>query len=177
MILGPSGRGKSTLAASFHVAGSELLGDDAAIVTWLDAVPSSRSLYKSLRLLPDSIDALLPLSTESEEVSELSWKRRVKFPDGGSSPIQPLPIAAVFYLDPPESNSAVEIRPMTVRESCMVLVENAFACNPADTGQAKGRLEQASKLAKSVPCFAISYPREYHFLPTVRAAMLDQVTG
>ena len=55
----------------------------------------------------------------------------------------------------------------------MALVENAFALDPTDTARAKDRLEKASALAKSVPSFAISYPRDYASLPGVRAAIVD----
>ena len=175
MILGASGRGKSTLAASFHVAGGTLLGDDATIVTWAGELPASCPVYKSLRLLPDSINALLPRSTDTVAVSELTWKRRVMLPVDGSPAVDPLPIAAIFNIGEPTTDSTIEIRPMTVGETCMALVENAFACNPADIGQARKRLEKASKLARSVPCFAMSYPRDYLSLGAVRAVMLDQL--
>ena len=55
----------------------------------------------------------------------------------------------------------------------MTLVENSFALDPTDTGGALDRLEKASALAKSVPSFAINYPRDYASLPAVRAAILD----
>ena len=174
MILGASGRGKSTLAASFHAAGGALLGDDATIVTWPDERPASCPVYKSLRLLPDSIDALLPRSTATVAVSDLTSKRRVMLPADGSPSDDTLPIAAIFHIGEPTTDSTIDIRPMTVGEACMALVENAFACNPADIGQARLRLEKASRLAR-VPCFAMSYPRDYHSLGPVRAAMLDQL--
>lgn len=175
MILGASGRGKSTLAASFHAAGRELLGDDATIVTWPDEQPSACPVYKSLRLLPDSIEALLPSSTDTVAVSDLTWKRRVVLPDDGSPSSRPLPIAALFVIAEPAIDSTIDIQPMTAGETCMALVENAFACNPADVGQARERLEKASRLARSLPCFSMSYPRDYHSLAAVRTAMLDQL--
>ncbi len=175
LILGASGRGKSTLAASFHSAGWRLFGDDATIISWVDGCPSAEPVYRSLRLLPDSIAALFPTSVESEAVSDMSWKRQITLDPAAAPFDRPIIISAIFLIAPPDDSTVIEIRPLTSAELCMALVANAFACNPADIEQAHARLDKASRLATAVPAYSLSYPRDFHFLGDIRAAMIDRI--
>lgn len=175
LVMGASGRGKSTLATSFHLAGDDIIGDDAVIAGWQRDVPVASAVYRSLRLLPDSIEALLPATIETDMVADYTPKRRVSVPVGNLPAYRPLPIAAIFVIGEPCCDARLDIRELSASEACMALVENAFALDPADTRQAHARLVQASALARSVPSFAIEYPRDYSWLPAVRAAMLARL--
>ena len=57
----------------------------------------------------------------------------------------------------------------------MALVENSFSLDPSDVSEAAKRLDAASAVARNVPMFQITYPRDYARLPEVRAAILGQV--
>lgn len=172
VILGDSGQGKSTLAASFSSAGFGLLGDDATVVSRQGGRIGVRAVYPSLRLQPDSIDALYSEAPHSESVAHYSPKRRIRVPvptDSGEAEL-----AALFVIaQPVEAQIAVE--PLSAAQASIALITNSFALDPTDLERAQAKLEAASACAREVPAFAISYPRDYARLPDVRAAMLEQL--
>lgn len=177
LLLGKSGSGKSTLAASFDSAGCALLGDDALIVSWPKSIAEVRAVYPSLRLFPDSIDALFAGGVATASVAHYTSKLRVSVPlrDGGESGA--FPIRALFVLCPPSRDPAVVVKRKSIAEACMALVENSFLLDPTDTDRAPGRLHDTSRLAGEVPAFDLYYPRAYSRLADVRAAILDAMDG
>ncbi len=175
IFLGLSGRGKSTLATSFQRAGSDLLGDDAMIVSLLDAGPLVRAVCPSLRLFPDSIEALVPSTRSGATVNPQTGKCRVALDKCGTTDT-PVALRAIFLIGEPNSQG-VHVQRLSIAAACMALVENSFALDPSDTDQARRRLDQASVLANLVPAYEISYPRDYARLPEVRRAILAQVAA
>lgn len=174
LLIGESGRGKSTLSTSFDIAGHPLLGDDATVISSLGDTPRAKAVYPSLRLLPDSLAALLPVGTPSLEVANYTSKQRLALP---CAERESLPIRSAFILSPPEVMSSIAVRRLTMAETCMAFLENSFALDPSDTARARERMEQASALANAVPAFEIDYPRDYARLPEVRQTILDQVAA
>ena len=177
MLMGVSGRGKSTLTASFDRSGFALLGDDAMVVSSLRDRPRIRAVYPSLRLFPDSIDALMPGEPTAGPVAHFTSKERIDVTIDSTIGNEPLPVAAIFTLADAAADRVIAIRPLTAAETCMALVESSFALDPSDTAQARRRLDDASALARAVPAFEIAYPRDYARLPEVRQAILDQVAA
>lgn len=177
MLMGQSGRGKSTLTASFDKAGHTLLGDDAMVVSSLDSEPCVRAVYPSLRLRPDSIDALMPGAATAGPVAYYGDKERIDVWTQDRTGHAPVPVKIICAIMPPTLDDQIRLRRMTVAESCMALVESSFALDPSDVRQARSRLDHASALARAVPAFAISYPRDYARLGDVRQAILDQASA
>ena len=174
LLVGASGLGKSTLSSSFVNSGSPLLGDDAIVISTPVSRPHAQAVYRSLRLLPDSMKALSPPMSSATPMADYSSKQRLDVPNGSESP---LPVLATFILAPPHAGSLIELRQLSIANACMTYIENSFALDPSDTARARDRMEQASALARRVPAFAISYPRDYARLPEVRQAILDQVAA
>lgn len=174
LIVGASGRGKSSMVTSFDQAGFPLLGDDALVVSMAQGVACAKAVYPSLRLFPDSINALLEGIVGTSEVAHYTAKRRVDIAVPADSAIEPKPILAMFMLLEPSSEDKIRLDRLTEAEACMSLIESSFALDPSDTFRAAQRLEMASALARQVPAFVISYPRNYARLPLVRKAILDQ---
>lgn len=174
LLVGASGLGKSTLSSSFTNAGWPLLGDDAIVISTPGSRPHAQAVYRSLRLLPDSITALSPPMYSATPMADYSRKQRLDVPSG---PESPLPVRATFILAPPRADSLIELRQLSIANACMTYIENSFALDPSDTARARDRMEQASALARQVPAFELSYPRDYSRLPEVRQAILDQVAA
>jgi hypothetical protein len=170
LLTGLSGKWKSTLAASFHAAGHLLLGDDAMIVHAALGAVSCRSVYRSLRLHRDSIEAVLPGKRELAPVAEHTDKQNVI--DLGPSPevANEQPVRAVYCLG--EHSDTIRVNRMSPGEACMALVEHSFWLDPADLEQTKSRLITASEVAKGVPVFNVAYPRDYGSLPRLRQIIL-----
>jgi energy-coupling factor transporter ATP-binding protein EcfA2 len=172
LLLGSSGSGKSTLAASFQRCGESLMGDDAVIVAPVAGGATARAVYPSLRLFPDSIEALFAAPVATSAMAHYSSKQRIDV-DANLEETGTLPVKAMFVLGP---DTAIGLRRLAVAEACMAIIANSFALDPADADQAARRLAQASRLANQLPAFAISYPRQFESLPAVRAAILGAVT-
>lgn len=173
VILGDSGQGKSTLAASFAQAGFALLGDDAMVVSRRDDRPFVKAVYPSLRLLPDSIGALYSEAPDSGSVAHYTPKRRIRLPvatDSGEAEL-----ATIFVIAPPAEVPTIVTERLSIAQSSIALITNSFALDPTDLKLARAKLEDASACAREVPAFAISYPRDYARLPDVRAAMLKRL--
>jgi len=175
LMLGQSGSGKSTLTTSFDRAGHALLGDDALVISWDEDRPRARTVYPSLRLLPDSIAEFFP-DAETSDVAHYTWKQRIAL-DVGQKVVDPLPIRAIVVIGEPAADDQVRISALTVAATCMALIENSFMLDPTDMQRVRQRLDLASDLAGKVPGFAISYPRDYGRLPEVRDAMLASLRG
>ena len=173
VILGDSGRGKSTLAASFAQAGFALLGDDAMVVSRRDGQIHIQAVYPSLRLLPDSIDALYSEAPDAGSVAHYTPKRRIRMPVATHRGEAAL--AAIFAIAPPAEESTILTEPLSVAQSCIALITNSFALDPTDLELARAKLEEASACARQLPAFALSYPRDYARLPDVRAALLKRL--
>lgn len=165
LLVGASGRGKSTLATSFALDGNDLLGDDATIIDEGAAGPTAEAVYPSLRLLPDSIAALLPDDVEAFAIAPYTAKQRIAVPIARQATPGALPIAAIFLIGEPAGAALAERA--SVKAACMALVESSFALDPADVEQARLRLVRASRIAAAVPAFRLCYPRDYARLAEV----------
>lgn len=175
MFVGASGRGKSTLSASFILAGHALLGDDAMIVSWSDHMPHVRAVYPSLRLFPDSLEALMPDALTAGPMAHYSTKQRIDVDVVDDGDLPALPVRALFVIDAPAAEEAVSLCPLSIADACMALVESSFALDPNDLEQARSRLTAASRLAGAVPAFRLAFQRSFDLLPAVRQAILDAV--
>lgn len=176
LFLGESGRGKSTLVASFNRNESELLGDDAIVISQTGAGHLARAVYPSLRLLGDSIEAILASGTVTHAVTDNAMKRRIDIPMSLTTPAEPLPIVALFLLAAPSGESDVGIRRLSASDTCMAVIENSFLIDPSDVHRARQQLLLASALARDIPAFEISYPRDYSRLSEVRGRILKHIS-
>jgi len=171
LLLGPSSSGKSTLASSFDQAGWTLMGDDAVILASDNGRPTAEAVYPSLRLFPDSIEALFPKGVRTVPMAHYSSKQRIGVQTREHTPEPLRPLNAIFILGDAHGDR-IAVRRLAASKACMALVENSFALDPSDPHQASRRMEGASRIVKQVPTFVISYPREYSRLPEVREAIL-----
>src|SRR6185437_11477438 len=116
-VLGQSGQGKSTLAALFAAEGYPLLTDDCLVVRWDESAGEwlAQASYQSVRLWPDSADALGIPDSELREFAGYSSKKRTgrevdfRFASEGA------PLAACFVLpqrEEPDHAGAPELEPL-----------------------------------------------------------------
>lgn len=175
LFVGDSGFGKSTLAASFDQSGTPMLCDDAVIVEWVDGRVTGRAVYPSLRLHPDSLEALIPGIAAADAVAYHGDKRRLNLPfqDRGTDAARP--VAAIFSLDAVAATKDIAIQSLSPAALCMALVTNSFSLDPTDLAAASRKLGDAGQVAEHVPAFSLDYPRDFALLPAVRAAIVDQV--
>jgi hypothetical protein len=167
LIVGPSGRGKSTLAASLHQRGFPLLGDDAIIV----GGDGCRAVYPSLRLFADSIDTLFTAPTKQSPVAHYSAKRNIHLPADASSPDQNQHSRGIFFLEPDAGVGDPAVIRMAPAAACMTLVEHSFWLDPTSIEQSAQRMQAASAIAGSAPLFRLNYTRDYSALDDLHDAI------
>jgi len=178
LLLGQSGRGKSTLAASFHAQGFPLLGDDAMIIKFGKNGSNAccRPLYQSLRLFPDSVAAVFNGPRGHTPVADYTSKQNIIDLEGLEAPQRDLPIRSIYSLGA-ETRDRAKVRRLAPAEACMTLVEHSFSLDPSDGERSERRLRQAAALAAAVPVLEISYPRVYSVLPQLRQTIIAGRAG
>lgn len=181
-VLGQSGQGKSTLAASFAAEGYPLLTDDCLVVRWDESAGEwlAQPSYHSVRLWPDSVGALGIPESELREFAGYSSKKRTgrevdfRFASEGA------PLAACFVLPQPGKpahSGAPELRPLAVNDAFVALVGAVFRIDPEDAGVNRREFEVLTSLTDSVRFWSLCYERDYGRLPEVRKAMLKAIAA
>lgn len=173
VFIGDSGRGKSTLTASFFADGHTVLSDDGIIISCKAGTLRAEAVYPGIRLLPETLSALFAGSVPTTEVAHYARKRRI-VPNAKMSAAS-FPLGAMFFLEEPASSGSVSISPMGAADACIGIVSKSFALDPSDKLRARSRIKQASRLATAVPSFTLDYPREVSALPQVRQAIAETI--
>lgn len=157
-LIGPTGSGKSTLATAMTKCGWELLSDDGFVVTIDGLRVRAAPTYRTLRLWPDSIRSLYPVPPPTSQMSEHSLKRRVQL--RGRVRKEGVELSVIFHLTEAASE-LVNASRLAPGESCMSLVSNSFALDPADSGSAAVRLRTAAEITRRIPVSTLRYVRRY----------------
>lgn len=160
---GPSGTGKSTLAASLLSAGYRVLGDDSLQVVKKRSAHFGSTVFPGLWLLPDSVEQLFPV--QRVQTRGHATKIAVEISTGANTGA----LRAIYVL---ASGETISIRRKPPSQACMAIIANSFALDPADFGRGRTKLLAAASLVEEVAVFELSYPRRYDRLDAVRNAVL-----
>lgn len=162
-FLGPSRRGKTTLAGAFARAGFPYLTED---VLGLQPTPDGYLVQPDrpeLRLFRDSAAYLLgPAAPELEADDKSSLRPSSRLPFSG----HPAPLASLFVLGP---GTAPEVRidPLGPAEALAELIQNAFVLDVEDRLRLRAHFSRIGTLSESVSCYRLDYPRRYEQLGMV----------
>jgi len=170
-FLGRSGMGKSTLAASFALADSAFLTDDALIVDDSGGRFVAMPSHGSLRLWDDSVEALV--RPEAARGGRISYSDKARILACESLPFcnVPSPLLAAYVLQGTEP-AEVSIQPLQGAERQMAWIRNSFLLDITDRDLLARHFEWTHRIAGKVPTFALDYTRDYGMLPEVRRAIL-----
>lgn len=173
-FLGETGRGKSTLAGSFHKSGAGFLTDDCLLIQAIDSGLLAIPAYSSLRLWPDSFDALgyeLPTGM-SNKLSEGKYRLAIKQRESG---LLEAKLAALFVLGSPDDapvDGRVSCKPLSGSQAMMSLIESAFVLDPVSVDAARQNFSLLGMLSKQdTPIYSLNYERNHTLLPQVRATV------
>ena len=160
LFVGESGRGKSTLAALFFRTGRTLLSDDCLMLRPTPEAVRAVPTYPSLRLRPDSVDALFPSDAALALLPSYS-KPRFSIPDVSRRAAAGR-VAAVYFLgDAHADRTEVRIAPMARATACIRLMEQCFQLDILDRDAVKRLLGLAGEVVARVPTFTLDYPRDF----------------
>ena len=171
-FLAASGRGKSTLAAAFGVAGARYLSDDGLAIERKGSVHMAHPSHPSIRLWDDSRMALLDEVATSAPVAYTS-KARIVSTAGLTHCDEPTPLAAAFFLGDGAAKE-IELRRTSGAETVAAWVAHTFILDTGDAAALSRHFNDVTFLAERVPSYNLDYPRRYeildHLLAAIRAA-------
>jgi hypothetical protein len=178
-FIGPTGAGKSTLAASFLTTGYPVLSDDCLVLQEDQGLLSAIPAYPGLRLWDDSLEALpsgfyesYPLTHKHDKYRVLDKSRRATFPSN------PQPLVRIYLLPPPpdveeetdERKPCIE--PITHREGFLSLLSSLFPLDITDKSLLAQQFNFLSRVTSLIPVRRLRIPRNFSALPAVREAIL-----
>lgn len=182
-FMGPTGAGKSTLAASFSAAGYPALGDDCLAIKEDDGfsvIPG----YPGLRLWTDSAQSLAADWASAPVVAHYTHKRRILSAPGLESfPSRLEPLAVIYCLAREASGDsygrtpAPAIESMRPNEAFLQLLSASFMLDISDRAVLTRNLRFIERLLGAVPVRRLRVPNGFSSLPSVREAVLSDVAA
>ena len=170
-FVGPSGRGKSTLAASFAVNGHPFLTDDGLVLDESGGVVRVLPSHPSVRLWGDSQQAVLPGDIAEAPPLDFTPKARLLADAVMAFCDQPLAIRALYFLGEPGADGP-DIQPCGPRDALIACARNSFVLDIDERTFLREHHERLTRLVHLVPCFHLSVPRDFARLPEVRRFIL-----
>jgi len=170
-FMAESGRGKSTIAASFAVNGCRFLTDDSLLVDEMDGNFMVMPSHPSIRLWADSEEALISVGSIAEPA--LHFTSKLRFLAGDAIPFcdLPRPLRRVYILGD-ASATDVAFQRLSESEALMELVKHSFLLDIEDRGSLALHFDRVAKLAQKRIYYRLDYPRRYDDMPRVREIII-----
>ena len=170
-FLGESGRGKSTLAASFATEGTRFLTDDGLLLEWVGDACMIIPSHPSIRLWQDSEDALM--NPDAATAPAVSFTSKSRFLAGQGIPFcdESRPLHRVFFLGDGAAETPA-IQALRPAESLIELVKHSFLLDIEARDMLVRHFDDLTRLAALPIYFRLDYPRDYAALVAVREAIV-----
>lgn len=172
-LLGATGRGKSSLLASFASAGFRFLNDDLLVLEPDGAGFRVLPGAPSLRLWPDARAAIVGKACEIKQPVSYTIKERISAGLKLEHRDQPLPLKAAIFLSIETSNMSPN--PLFGSDALAAWMENVFVLEVDRPETVQSAFARTAEIARNVPAIALTYPRDYDALPEVRRMILNEV--
>ena len=171
-FLGVSGRGKSTLAASFATSGCRFLTDDGLQLETSEGGYVIQPSHPSIRLWDDSRLALMPETTLTAPSVDFTPKSRFLADDEVAYCDVARPLRCLYFLGDGDTDS-VSIEPVSGRDAMVELVRHSFLLDIEARDMLMHHFGQLTELARIPMFFRLDYPRRSEKLPLVRDAVIQ----
>jgi hypothetical protein len=178
-FIGPTGRGKSTLAAAFHQDGCPVLSDDCLVLSRVGGTVMVETAYSGLRLWEDTIGTLYDSGQPLKPVSHYTSKRRLPTPLPDTNPYRTYPLSRIYSLhrEDDDISAAPRIDPLSLRDSVMELLAYAFRLDLSDRAMLHRQLLTFEQVAAHVPVKRLVLPNDLNALPAVRTAIVKDLVA
>jgi hypothetical protein len=173
-FLGESGRGKSTLAASFATGGFRFLADDGLVLEPRDAGYAAQPCHPSIRLWEDSQRELIAPDAVQTPPVQCTEKARFLADDGIAHCDRSLPLKQAYFLGDGRARS-VTFEPMLAPAAMLEWVRNSYLLDPKERPMLAAHFEAVATLAGRLRCYRLDYPRRFAALPSLRQAIVQHV--
>ena len=167
-FLGPSRRGKTTLAGAFARAGHPFITEDAVALSCGKAgeyliAPTT----PVLRLFADSASHLLGNgSTNAAADGKMAFTASGDLPFAGDSQ----QLAALYVLGAGDV-AQTTISAVPPSRALTEIMQHSFILDVEDRARLRGHFTRLAALTQTVPCFMLDFPRVYSQLPDVVEAV------
>jgi hypothetical protein len=167
-----SGRGKSTLAASFAVSGFGFLTDDGLVVEPAAQGFAVLPSHPSIRLWADSEEALIAPGARTAPALSFTSKSRflaghdIRFCD------QPRPLRRVYFLGH-GSATTLRFHRLSAADALVEWVKHSFLLDVEERPRLATHFDQVATLANQPIHYRLDYPRRFEDLARVRKAIVD----
>ena len=170
-FIGASGRGKSTLAASFATNGFRFLTDDGLLLEQCDSGYQVMPSHPSIRLWDDSHQALI--STDALTAPPVQFTSKSRFLAGEDIVFcdQARPLRRIYFLGPGTSPQLTFER-VKPAEALIELVKHSFLLDIEERDMLAAQFDEFSKLVSQPICYRLDYPRRYEDLVLIRQAIV-----
>lgn len=173
-FVGVSGRGKSTLAASFASNGFRFLADDALVLEPNHDGYLVHPGDPSLRLWEDSEIALTgsaatraPAVHYTSKVNLLAGENLVFCPD-------PLPLRRVYFLGNGGAE-CLELTGLPPVEAVVEWLQHSVILDIQDRSRLASHFEQVTALARLPVHYRLDFPRQFSNLSQIRDAIIQEL--
>jgi len=171
-----SGRGKSTLAASFASDGFRFLTDDGLIVEPAAQGHVVLPSHPSIRLWEDSEAALIAPATISAPALHFTAKSRFLAGEQLAFCDEPRPLHRVYFLGDGAA-ADIEFQRLTGSEAMVEWVMHSFLLDVEEKPRLASHFDQVARLANGTTHYRLDYPRRYEDLARVRRAIVEHASG
>jgi hypothetical protein len=170
-FIGASGKGKSTLAASFSSNGYRFLSDDGLLIDRSSTGFVIRPSHASLRLWDDSLDALADRTEKTAPPISYSPKARILAGEKFAFCPDPRALHRVFFLGDGNATS-VSIAPVSSQNAVVHMLRHCFLLGVDERELLAHNFRQLAELSRLPIYFTLDYPRRYDVLTGVREAVI-----
>lgn len=173
-FVGATGRGKSTLAASFACNGFRFLTDDGLVLEPCDAGFLTRPSHPSIRLWNDSENALLTPGVE--KAFPLRYTEKSRFMAGTDIAFcnEARPLRTVYFLSD-DGAEGVVMQPMAAAESLVEWVKHSFLLDFEKRDLLSSHFELLAQLANNQEHYILDFPRRFEDLDNIRRAIVEYI--
>ena len=171
-FIGESGRGKSTLAASFATCGFRFLTDDGLLVDSVDGEFRIMPSHPSIRLWEDSQHALVGKGAAMAPPVEFTSKGRFLAGDRIAFCEQPRRLRRVYFLGDGAQQGVVFER-MKPGEALIELVKHSFLLDVEERAMLAAHFDDLAHLVSRPIYYRLDYPRRYDCLARVRQSIVE----
>jgi hypothetical protein len=161
LFVGESGCGKSTLAGLFLRAGRTVMTDDCAILRPTPEAVHAVPTYPSLRLNPDSANAIFPANASAAMLPPYSEKQRIPLPDTSGEAAAGQVTAIYFLGDAHAALTNFCVEPLGPAASCIQLMEQSFQLDVLDRDAVGRLLGRAGEIVSRLRCYRLDFRRDF----------------
>ena len=174
-FIGKSGRGKSTLAASFATSGFRFLTDDGLLLDWLNGDCRVMPSHPSIRLWEDSQNALV--GEDVQFAPPLQFTNKARFLAGRDIVFchEARPLRKVYFLGEGLAPQ-LQLERMKPVDALVELIKNSFLLDIDEREMLASHFDAVFRLAALPIYYRLDYPRNYEDLPSVRNAIARHVS-